>query len=244
VEAWRRHKNNTRGEEMEKVRTRELVKYQPKLDGKKWITRTTQGGGNGGLHNQEEFRKGVEMLEWCAHSFRNPRLFHVCFTGAPVAVYRLVIRRFCRGLKMQGIRYRWKAAIEHDSAKGLHMHLMIVLEGGSHQTHRFITSSDEYGKLENVSLLRKAVQHTFSDCSHLRYRVNPPQSRRPLAFIQFNQTNAEFFEDAAEWLSYIYKARSKPETGTVYFADRQGGGRACTRREGRRRRSVGPSYRV
>jgi hypothetical protein len=210
------------GSRMEGVKTRKLVEYEPKLHGKKWITRTTQGNGNGGLHNQEEFRKGVEMLEFCAHSFRNPRLFHVCFTDAPVAIYRLVIRRFCRGLKMQGIRYRWKAAIEHDLDKGLHMHLMIVLEGGRHQTHRFITSSSERGKLENVSLLKKAVQHTLSDCSLLDYKVNPPQSRRPYAFIQFNQTCMEKFEEAAEWLSYIYKARSKPEAGTMYFSDRQG----------------------
>lgn len=207
---------------MEEVKTKKLVKYQPKLDGKKWITRTTQGGGNGGLHNQEEFRKGVEMLEFCAHNFRNPRLFHVCFTDAPVAIYRLVVRRFCRGLKAEGVRYKWKAAIEWDAEKGLHMHLMIVLEGGSNQTHRFITSSDEYGKLENVSLLKKAVQHTQSECSFLDYRVNPPQSRRPLAFIQFNQSNMEFFDEAAEWLSYVYKARSKPESGPVYFSDRQG----------------------
>jgi hypothetical protein len=210
---------------MEEVKTKKLVKYVPKLLGREWITRTTQGNGNGGLHNQEEFRKGVEMLEWCAHNFRNPRLFHVCFTGAPVAIYRLVIKRFCRGLKMRGIRYRRKAAVEHDADKGLHMHLMIVLEGGNHQTHRVITSSDEDGKLENVSLLRKAVQHTWSECSLLEYHVNPPQSRKPLAFIQFNQSNMEFFDEAVEWLSYIYKARSKPESGTVYFSDRQGNGR-------------------
>lgn len=207
---------------MEEVKSRKLVKYVPKLDGRKWVTRTTQGRGNGGLHRQEEFRKGVEMLEHCAHSFRNPRLFHVCFTGATVAIYRLALRRFCRVLRAEGVNYRWKGAVEHDAEKGLHMHVMIVLEGGNRQTHRFITSSDETAKLENESALRKAVRHTWSECSLLDYHVNPPQSRRPLAFIQFNQSNTEFFDEAAEWLSYIYKARSKPESGTVYFSDRQG----------------------
>lgn len=31
----------------------------------------------------------------------------------------------------------------------------------------------------------------------------------------------EFFNEAVEWMSYTYKARSKPESGTVYFSDRQ-----------------------
>jgi hypothetical protein len=216
------HKNNKKEGRLEEVKTRTLVKYVPKIEGRKWITRTTQGGGNGGLHKQEEFRKGVEMLEHCAHSFRNPRLFHVCFTNASLAVYRLTMRRFCRVLKAEGVNYRWKAAVEHDAAKGLHMHAMIVLEGGDRQTHRFITSSDESAKMDNESALRKAVRHTWSECNLLEYRVNPPQSRRPLAFIQFNQSNMEFFDEAAEWLSYIYKARSKPDSGTVYFSDRQG----------------------
>jgi hypothetical protein len=209
---------------MEEVKSKQLVKYVPRKHGRKWITRTTQGGGNGGLHKQEEFRKGVEMLEHCAHRFRNPRLFHVCFTGATVAVYRLAMRRFCRVLKAEKVKYRWKAAVEHDAQKGLHMHVMIVLGAGNQQTHRFITSSDESGKIENESALRKAVRHTWSECSLLDYRVNPPQSQRGVrrvAFIQFNQKNMEFFDEAAEWLSYIYKARSKPESGTVYFSDRQ-----------------------
>jgi hypothetical protein len=211
---------------MEETKTKKLVKYVPKLEGRKWITRTTQGNRNGGLHNQEEFRKGVEMLEFCAHKFRNPRLFHVCFTGATlengVSVYRLALRRFCRVLKAEGVKYRWKAAVEHDEDKGLHWHVMIVLDAGQRQTHRFITSSNESGKLENESALKKAVRHTLSECSLLDYRVNSPQSRRPLAFIQLNQSNVAFFEEAAEWLSYIYKARSKPDARTVYYSDRQG----------------------
>jgi hypothetical protein len=198
--------------------TKQLVKYIPTLQKRKWITTNTIN--HGGLHKQEEFKKGVEMLEYCAHNFRNPRLFHICFTGADSNTYQLVMIRFFRALAAEGVDYRYKGALEYDSKKGLHFHAMIVL-GTEHQTHRFITSSDETGKIEGESALRKAVRHTWEDCCTLAYRVNPPQSRKPLAFIQFNQTNMEFFNEAVDWMSYIYKTRSKPQSGTVYFSDRQ-----------------------
>lgn len=197
---------------------KQRVKYIPTLRKRKWITQNTIN--HGGLHKQEEFKKGVEMLEYCAHNFRNPRLFHICFTGADVGIYQLVMWRFCKALSRAEVEYRYKASIEHDDAKGLHFHVMIVL-GTNDQTHRYITSSNETGKVENESALRKAVRHTWDECNTLNYRVNPPLSRNGLAYIQFNQTNMEFFHDAADWLSYIYKARSKPESGTVYFSDRQ-----------------------
>jgi hypothetical protein len=94
--------------------------------------------------------------------------------------------------------------------------------GTSEQTPRFITSANETGRIENESILRKAVRQTWNECCTLAYKVCPPRSRSgKVAFIQFNQSNMEFLNEAVEWMSYIYKARSKPESGTVYFSDRQ-----------------------
>lgn len=200
------------------TRKKNLVRYRPLKRGRKWVTKVTAN--LGGLHKQEEFKKGVEMLEYCAHEFRNPRLFHICFTGANVPTYQLVMFRFRRTLQAEGVRYRYKAAVEQDRQKGLHCHAMIVLEGEV-QTKRFITAENESGKLEGESALRKAVRHTWSDCSTLDYHVCKPRSRLGLPFIQMNQTNQEFLDEAVEWLSYIYKAETKPQSGTIYFSDRQ-----------------------
>jgi hypothetical protein len=208
---------------MEEVKTRTPVQYVPKLEGRKWVTKTTTGGDNGGLHKQEEFAKGVEMLDECARTFRNPRLFHVCLTGAPVAVYQFVMRRFCRALKGEGVDYKWKAATELDADKGLHWHVMIVLGCDRFDTDRFITAKDE-PEVENESTLRKAVRDGWGMCSYLDYRVNRPRSRKGVAYIQFNQSNQAMFDEAVEWMSYAYKARSKPAAGTVYYSDRQGTG--------------------
>ena len=207
---------------MGEVERRMPVRYVPKLEGRKWVTKTTQGGDNGGLHKQEEFAKGVEMLKECARSFRNPRLFHVCFTAATVAVYQSVMRRFCRAVRAEGVDCKWKAATELDADKGLHWHVMLVLGCDYFDTDRFITANDESGEVENESTLRKAVRDGWRECSHLDYRVNRPRSQKGVPYIQFNQSNQDKFDEAVEWMSYAYKARSKPESGPVYFSDRQG----------------------
>jgi len=204
-------------EQEEAIRT--LVSYTPTKLGKKWITETTQP--HGGLHNQEEFKKGVAMLTHCAHHFRNPRLFHVCFTGASIEIYLKVITRLCRGLAAAGVDYRYKGCLENDKEKGEHVHLMIVL-GTEDQTHSFINHY-ESGEIEGESMLRKAVRHTWAECSTLDYQVNPPrrkEGKARVSFLQFSQSNADKFHDACDWLSYIYKARSKPARGQVYFSDR------------------------
>ncbi|KAI3593898.1 hypothetical protein D9X30_1073 [Cupriavidus sp. U2] len=201
------------------VTEKQLVHYIPTIEGKKWVTRNTRN--HGGIHRQEEFKKGIEMLEYCAHHWRNPRLFHLCFTGADLAIYQLAMTRFCRVLTAEGIDYRYKAAVEKDSQKGEHFHVMIVLGAGDRQTHRFITSVNEEGRHENVSALRKAIMHTWNECQTLKCRVNPPRSSSGrTAFLQFNQSNMDKFHEAAEWMSYIYKSRSKPASGTVYFSGR------------------------
>ena len=198
---------------------KQLVKYVPTIQQRKWITNNTAN--HGGIHKQEEFKKGVRMIEQCAHNFRNPRLFHICFTGAEENIYKTVMVRFCRLLTAAHVDYRYKAALEVDTTRGVHFHVMIVL-GTEQQTHRFITSSNEREKTENESALRKAVRRTWDDCTTLDYRVNAPKSRSgEVAFIQFNQTNMVFFNEAVEWMSYIYKVRSKPSVGTIYFSGRQ-----------------------
>lgn len=183
---------------------RKLVKYVPMMDGKAWITPNTVK--HGGLCDQEEFKKAVEMLEEAAHTFRNPRLFHICFTGADDTIYSRVRNRLCRLLKENDVDVCWKAALESDSDKGTHYHLMIVL-GTSKQTYPYIRTGKESSGDENESLLHKAVRETWDECATLNYRVNP--TRTGAAFIQFNQTNMVKFNDAVDWFSYIYKKRSK-----------------------------------
>lgn len=211
----------------------ELVSYTPKKKGRRWITSVTSTENNGGLHNVAEFKKAVAMLTYCAHNLPNPRLHHVCFTGGNRAIYQLVIKRLCRVLRLEGVATRYSAALEEDKVKDVHCHLFIVLSSAEQQTTRFITAADEsQKKVLGDSSLRKVVHHTLTECPTLKYRVMVPENPnvnesddgskpKKVGFLQFNKTNRAFFDNAVEWLSYAYKARSKPASGGVYLSDRQ-----------------------
>jgi tRNA/tmRNA/rRNA uracil-C5-methylase (TrmA/RlmC/RlmD family) len=231
---WGFNNNNTKDSmHTQTDQTKPLVTYTPKKKGRKWATDVTSGGGNGGLYRQGEFKKAVEMMTTCAHTLPNARLFHVCLTGGCVAAYQLVIKRLCRALKAHDVVTRYRAGIEHDQTKGEHCHLFIVLSSPDQQTARFITAADESKKrMANDSTLLKVIQHTRTECPTLKHRVMVPKHPncnpspdgsppKPVAFLQFNQTNQAFFDNAVEWLSYAYKRRSKEGIAACYLSDKQ-----------------------
>lgn len=163
------------------------------------------------------------MLEHAAHNWRKPRLYHLVLTGATEPTYTQLLLRLCRKVRSAGAEYNYKACLETDTTKGLHCHVMLVLSTTS-KPERFITKADESGKTERVSLLRQVVREVQTDCPDLKVRVQPPASQ-PVPYIEFNQTNNELLNEAVEWCSYIFKARSKPQ-GRCYLSSRPAR-RAC-----------------
>lgn len=218
---------------MQQAGSKQLVSYTPKLDGKKWVTDVTTGKMNGGIYRQEEFKKAIRMLLDCAHNLPNPRLFHVCLTGADIPLYQLVIKRLCRELKFQNFVTRYRGAIEYDQTNGEHCHLYIILSSQTKQTALYITAQDESKNIttDSDSSLLKVIKKTLTKCPTLKYRVNVPQQQnhnpsvdnkpiKTVAFLQFNKTNQFFFDNVVEWMSYAYKARSK-QGGACYLSDKQ-----------------------
>lgn len=213
---------------MDQVNQKELAHYTPRLRNKKWVTkvcdgRDYQGRENKGIHDQEQFKKAVAMLEHAAHNWRNPRLYHLVLTGATEPTYKQLLLRLCRKVRSAGAKCNYKACLETDTTKGLHCHVMLVLSTTS-KPERFITKAEEFGKTERVSLLRQVVREVQTDCPDLKVRVQPPASQ-PVSYIEFNQSNNELLNEAVEWCSYIFKARSKPQ-GRCYLSSRPAR-RAC-----------------
>lgn len=202
---------------------KEFAKYVPQLKGRRWITKVCDGGvskfkPNGGLHSQEKFKEGIAMLENAAHAWRNPRLYHFCLTGASVPQYAALLASFKRMAERQGIRVEYKTCVELDDKKALHLHAMVVTDTGDKMPSRYITTSKEEG-VDKPTLLRKAIRKAQVDCPGLVLWVCRPASG-DTAYIQFNQTNNELLNDACEYLSYLYKARSKPTSGEIYSGSR------------------------
>lgn len=191
--------------------------YIPTVHNLKWTTAVCSGNGNQGIHNQEQFKKAVTMLEHAAHNWRSPRLFHVVMTGATKSVYQQLLTRLCRKVRSTEALCDYKAAIELDSTKGLHCHVMLVLGNITCKPERYFTRADESGAID-ASLLRQVVREVQADCQSLKVSVQPPQSQ-PVPYIEFNQSNNDRLNEAVEWCSYAFKARSKPK-GSCYMSSR------------------------
>jgi hypothetical protein len=201
-----------------------LAHYTPRIRNKKWFTTVCDGNNNQGIHDQEQFKKAVSMLEYAAHNWRNPRLFHLVMKGATVPTYKQLLLRLCRKIRGAGASCDYKACIEIDSDKGLHCHVMFVLGNtATSKPERFITRANESGKVE-VSLLRQVVREVQTDCADFKVSVQPPASQ-PVPYIEFNQTNNDLLNEAVGWCSYIFKVRSKPQ-GRCYLSSRPAR-RAC-----------------
>ena len=188
------------------------MKYRPIIGrNRKWITELTEH--HGGIHDQKKFKDGVRMLEYASEHFRRPNLCHICFTGANKAIYLAVIKRFCRGLGELDVRYVYKGCVEQEATKGLHLHLMLVLEhkDDGRPLYSLVNNSPS-------SVLGRAVGY-YQDTSTIQYRVNRSHYSED-NFLYIGKTKYEPFNEAVEWLSYIYKLRSKPDSGTIYFSSR------------------------
>jgi hypothetical protein len=196
-----------------------LARYAPRIKNKKWSTVVCDGNNNRGIHDLRQFKKLIAMLERAAHEWRNARLYHLVLTGATRDIYAQVVNKLCRQLRSAGAQCDFKAAIEQDSKKGLHQHVMFVLSTDKRPS-QYITAADETGVVE-ASLLRQIVREVQAECNTLACRVQPPASRT-VAYIELNKSNNEFLNEAVEWGSYILKARSKlpAAAGRCYTSSR------------------------
>lgn len=190
------------------------MEYIPRTNPKgKWETELCSR--NGGIHNQTKFKEAVRMLERATAEWRRPLLCHICFTSADKKTYLAIVKRLCRELKAEGVKCDYKGAIEQENGlKGLHYHLMLVIEhrDDGPKPFRLISNSPK-------SLLRRAVDH-FKDTSSVQYRINP-STYSGGRFLPISKTNYEIFNEAVEWISYIYKVRTKNHVdGTVYYSSR------------------------
>lgn len=197
---------------------RVLVSYTPTKLNQRWTTRVCSGNGNLGIHHQERFKEAVNMLLMAAHNWRNPRLYHIVLTHSTLPTYQKVLNSITDKLRGAEVLVEYKASLEtQNDSKGTHMHVMMVVSTGDKRPSRYITACNEVGK-EDPSLLRQAVRKAQADNPDLRVRVQSPASSTQ-CFLQLNQTNQDMFNEAVEWCSYIYKARSKP-AGACYYSSR------------------------
>lgn len=180
---------------------------------------------NGGMHRQPAYRRGKQMLE--KHGFKSPRLYHIVIMdgdaeGQPDSDRFLrAVKAVCRALRDQGIRHSWRSALELDDEKGLHLHVFILVENAPVNPCSIITSNANTEKRKRPKkpdgTLGKPYR-TLGDIMRrnmLRFHIAKPQA--PIhrtaegKLLNYATLGSEAKrEDCFQWISYIYKARSKP----------------------------------
>jgi hypothetical protein len=178
---------------------------------------------NGGVHRQKAWRKIRSMLE--QHDFKSARLYHLVLMllepevnqGGEVKRYQRALKALCLLLTHAGIRYRWRACVELEDAKGWHMHVFILAEASSKNPCQIINHNPAGATLAMMNSHGVKYHHAKPEGAIHRVGGTPAGYQQNYASI----AGAEKLDDCIDWLSYIAKARSKPDdTHQIYFSSR------------------------
>jgi hypothetical protein len=179
---------------------------------KKIRTRVTDA--NEGMHSPKEFKKAKEMIENCR--YKSPRLYHLSFKGSEqVQPYQAATKALCENLRRHGMPCQWRACIEAEEDKGLHWHVYILVEA----------------KVSNPDHVINRKRHewltTMVTKLGLEFDLNPPRNRihwgadgQPNNFATLPKSKPEKIADCIEWISYLYKERSKFDRRQIYYASK------------------------
>lgn len=167
---------------------------------------------NEGMHDQKAYRKMKDML--ATHNYTSPRLYHLVFMGSEVSKnYQDAVKALCLELRRQDIPCQWKACLEVDDEKGLHLHIFILTEA----KHR-----------NPCSVLNHNAQHWLNVMMQKRgltYYIAPPhnQIHRTGAGKRLNYATlaGKKLADCMVWISYLAKRRSKVDSMRgIYFGSK------------------------
>lgn len=190
------------------------MRYKPSYTSKgKIFTELTNN--HGGIHDPRQFKQAIKMIETALAEWDRPRLSHICLTGADVKTYIAALNRFKRKLTSAGVTYAYKAALEEDSQKGLHLHIMLLIDHKRAGKH-----TNPYGLIsDNVKSPLCSSMDRFHE-EGLEFNICTSRYSKD-RFLPILKKDYESLNQAVEWCSYIYKQRSKEGLqGRIYYSSR------------------------
>jgi hypothetical protein len=185
---------------------------------KKITTSVTSAKNNGGLHDPRNYKKAVKMLT--EHDYKRARLYHLCFTGSTqVATYLSAIKALAEHLRDNNIRCQYKASLEDDGddegAKELHMHIFILTESILNNPDHIINRKSD-GWLAIMILKNSLDFHLNPPRSPLHYGEDGSQKN----YATLPKSKPKKLADCINWISYLYKVRSKPDLRQLYYSSK------------------------
>jgi hypothetical protein len=167
---------------------------------------------NNGWHTKGKraYRNAERTIINCLQYYREPRLYHVVFSGGSHQEHLGMRVALCQRLTRKKLPHEWFSARERSVEKGNHLHVFFLVDSSATRAQAVLNTYDDcWLALEcHKRNLRKPWingprdEGIHGDNQHgaLPY-LGPNNRATPLGI--------ERLVDALEWMSYIYKARDK-----------------------------------
>lgn len=151
---------------------------------------------NGGLDSARALATALAIL--FGHDLRQPVLYHLVITGSEtVKAYQVAIKALVRRLRNYGCRTEYFGAFEMQPMKGLHAHVFLLIETSKKTPFAILDIAE--GKYLHKLATKNGLQ---------RIHVAKPKNKMHGGDF-FARPVGDKLENCAQWITYIYKARSK-----------------------------------
>lgn len=193
---------------------------------------------NGGWHRngKRAYRKAVQGILRFLQTAKEPRLYHLCFepldddmgirTSAEMYRANMAMLHALRQMaERDGIRCEWWAAREvADSTKKDHLHAFMVIDAYGIKVAKLFNQFED-GRVQQHCKAHGVKFAIFSPKDYEGIHGNNTYMALPYQGLGNKETELgrKRLADALVWLSYLGKARSKPEddkSGQVFPASR------------------------
>lgn len=176
-------------------------------------TRVSSAKDNGGLHSLRQYKGAKKMLE--GNTYLEPRLYHLCFTeSTQVAPYKAAIKALVERLRDWGMPCQYRAALEQNDSEKLHMHIFILVEAKHNDPSITINRKDGWLK---TMILKKGLDFYLN---HPRDPIHFSKAGKHKLYATIPKSKPEKMADCLDWISYLYKNRSKPKLRQIYFSSK------------------------
>lgn len=170
--------------------------------------------GNGGWHRKGKraYRNAVLTILQFLQTAKEPRLYHLCFEGKTHKKQMTMLKALVQMADRAGINCEWFAARETaDRTKVDHLHVFMVIDAYRIKVAKVFNQFDD-GQVAQLCTKHGVNFSIFSPKDDLGIHGNNTYMALPYQGPGNRQTplGTKRLNDALTWLTYNYKARSKP----------------------------------
>lgn len=170
---------------------------------------------NGGYHRQGKraYRNAVRKITDCLPLYREARLYHLCFEGKTHPEHMKMLHALRQMTVRAGMQCEWFAAREvADGTKADHLHVFMLIDAHDNNVWKVFNQFDDgqVGQLCGDKGIKFAIfspkdfQGIHGRNNYMALPYQGPGNRE-------TALGRKRLADALVWLTYLYKARSKPQ---------------------------------